>query len=79
MKTEEFLNALCDVLGREPNTLSLDDTPESVESWDSLGHLSIIGVVDEELGVSVADQEMRDFKSIRELVDRLRARNALED
>ena len=79
MKVEEFLNELCDVLGRDPNSLSLDDTPKTVEQWDSIGHLSIISTVDEALGVSVDDEQMRTFTSIGELVERLKARNAFQE
>ena len=79
MKTKEFLNAICEALGRSPNTLSLDDTPETVPEWDSVGHLSIIATLDERLGAPVDEEDMRNFRSIRELVDRLTARSALEE
>ncbi|NQU26229.1 MAG: acyl carrier protein [Candidatus Nealsonbacteria bacterium] len=79
MKVEEFLNAVCEVLLRDPNTLSLDDTPNTVEEWDSVGHLSIIATIDEELGIPVDTEEMQNFRSIGELVERLKSKNALED
>ncbi len=79
MTVAEFLNSLCGVLGREPDSLSLGDTPRTVDQWDSIGHLSIMVTIDRELGVSVEDEDMRTFTSIGQLVDRLRARNALED
>ena len=78
MRTNDFLNAICDALGRKPNSLSIDDTRETVEEWDSVGYLSIIATIDEELDVSVEEEGMRNFKSIRELIDRLKARDALE-
>ena len=76
MNVQEFLDAVCEALGREPGSLSLQDTPDTVEEWDSVGHLSIIATVDD-LGVSVNDEEMRSFTSIQELVDRLRERDPL--
>ncbi len=79
MKTAEFLNELCDVLGRDSGSLSLEDTPNSVKEWDSVGHLSIIATIDDVLEVSVDDEELRNFQSIGELVERLKARGALED
>jgi acyl carrier protein len=78
MTTTQFLNVVCDALGREPGSLSLDDTPQTVEQWDSIGHLSIISTVDEALGVPVDDEEIRVFTSLRELTDTLLARDALE-
>ncbi len=78
MKTEEFLNALCGALGRAPNSLSLEDTPQTVAEWDSIGHLTIIATVDELLGVPVQDERLREFTSIGELVEQLKSLEALE-
>ena len=79
MKVNEFLNALCETLNRPPDSLSLDDTAATVEEWDSMGHLAIIATIDYKLHVSVNDAQLRNFSSIRELVDRLKARKVLED
>jgi acyl carrier protein len=79
MTTAEFLNEICDVLGRDSDSLSPEDTPKTVKEWDSMGHLSMIATIDEVLEVSVEDEEMRNFQSIGEMLDRLRSRNALDD
>ena len=80
MKTvNEFLNEVCDSLGLDPGELKLADTPETVEEWDSVGHLSILSTVDEFLGVEIDSEEMQNFKSIQELVERLQAKGALSD
>lgn len=78
MTTAEFLNEICDVLGRDPDSLTREDTPKTVKEWDSMGHLTIIATVDDLLEVSVEDEEMRNFQSIGELLDRLNSRSALE-
>lgn len=79
MKVRDFLNALCSALGRKPDSLTLSDTPKTVAQWDSIGHLSILATMDELLGVPVMDEELRTFESIGQLIDRLKARQALED
>lgn len=79
MKTMEFLDCICEGLNRDPGTLSLDDTPDTVEEWDSVGHLAIMSTIDSALGVPPEDEELRDFVSLRQLVDALKARGALED
>lgn len=79
MKTEEFLDELCDALGRDPGSLSRDDTPETVKEWDSMGHLSMIAVIDDVLDVDVTDEEIRNFATMGQLIERLVARGALED
>jgi acyl carrier protein len=79
MKTQEFLDRVCEALGRSPGSLTEDDTPGTVGEWDSIGHLTIISTMDEVLDVSINDPELREFTSMRQLLERLRARNALED
>jgi acyl carrier protein len=79
MKVQEFLNLLCQTLALPSNSLSLDDTPLTVPQWDSMAHLDIIGVVERKLGVAPNDAALHNFTSIRQLVERLKARNALED
>jgi len=79
MTTSQFLDAVCESLSRDAGTLNLDDTPESVPEWDSVGHLAIISTIDSELGVSPDEPDLRNFKSIRQLVAALKRMGALED
>lgn len=79
MTTSDFLDAVCDALRRPPGTLMLDDTPQTVEEWDSVGHLSIIATVDAELGVETDTPELQMFSSLRQLVDALKAKGVLEN
>jgi acyl carrier protein len=79
MKTAEFLDVLCDALNRDHGSVTLDDTQKTLEEWDSVGHLSIIATIDSALGVSPDEAELRDFTSIRQLVDVLKRKGALED
>ncbi len=78
MKTAEYLNLVCEALGRAPDSLSLDDTPATVEEWDSVGHLAIISIIDEALHVPVDNADMRNFSSLGELAARLQAMHAME-
>ena len=79
MNTSQFLDTICEALAREPGTLSLNDTTDTVEEWDSVGQLSIIATIDAELHVPVDSEEMQSFTSLRQLVDILKARGALEE
>ncbi len=78
MTTTELLNHVGSVLQLPPDSLTIDDTPDTVEQWDSMGHLDIIATL-ESLGVSVEDEEMRVFRSLRELISELRDRGVVED
>lgn len=79
MKTKDFLNALCEALKREPNSLTLTDTPQSVQEWDSVGHLGMIATIDSVLGVQTDSEDLQTFTSIGQLVNALKTRGALEN
>lgn len=79
MTTQEFLDTICEALNRDAGSLSLEDTPASVEEWDSVGHLSIVATVDSELDVAADSEELQTFDSLGQLVSALKAKGALED
>ncbi len=78
MKTSDFLNSVCEAMGRAPNSLSLDDTPQTVSEWDSIGHLAIIAAVDE-IADGADSDDLRTFTSLRQLAEALKKRGILED
>ncbi len=79
MNVQAFLDALAEALSREAGSVSLDDTPDTLEEWDSMGHLTILSTIESELGIAPDTEELMNFTSIRQLVDVLKARGALED
>jgi len=79
MRTQEFLNEICENLGRSPDTLTLTDTPQTVPEWDSIGHLTIISTTEQALGADIADPVLQMFGSLGDLVARLKARQLLGD
>jgi len=79
MKTQELLDRIALALGRDPGSVKIEDTPDTLEEWDSMGTLQIISTIESQLNVSVQDDALRNFSSISELFDHLRRRGALED
>ena len=79
MKTQEFLDLVAKALQRQPGTVTLNDTPDTLEEWDSIGHLAIIAILDSKLGIDPEAEELTDFTSIRELVDALKTKGTLQD
>ncbi len=79
MKVSEFLDLVCSALNRAPGSLSLDDTPQTVPEWDSIGQISIITTIERRLAYRATTRDMRTFGSLRQLVDQLKKRGALEN
>ena len=65
-----FRGVLEDVLGWELE-LSDTDSPETIESWDSLAHVRLVHELETAFGVRLPDSallEQHDVTSLRELV-----------
>ena len=59
------------VFGAEPRSLDGSSSPESVEGWDSMGHLNLVAALEKDFNVSIdiADaMEMVSVKRIREIL-----------
>jgi acyl carrier protein len=79
MQTREFLDIVGEAMGLEAGSLSLEDTPDTVEEWDSLGQLVIISILESELHVDTDSEEFKSFASMKELVETLKAKGLLRD
>ncbi len=78
MRIGEFLDVVCDALNRQPGTLALDDTPDTVAEWDSMGHLAIVSAINYRLHVPASDPDIVSFTSLRQLAEALRRKDVLE-
>jgi len=59
------------VFGVDPGSLDDASSPETVEGWDSMGHLNLVAALEQEFGVSIdiGDvMEMVTVKKIREIL-----------
>jgi acyl carrier protein len=59
------------VFGAEPASLGASSSPESVEGWDSMGHLNLIASLEKDFNVSIDigdAMEMVSVKRIREIL-----------
>jgi acyl carrier protein len=59
------------VFGADPGSLEDASSPETVEGWDSMGHLNLVAALEQEFGVSIdiGDvMEMVTVKKIREIL-----------
>ena len=59
------------VFGVEPGGIDDSSSPESVEGWDSMGHLNLVAALEQDFNVSIdiGDvMEMVSVKKIREIL-----------
>ncbi len=68
---EKFAEIFDDV---DPATLSGDTNFRELDDWDSIAGLSVIGMVDEEYGVTFGAEDMRACNTIADLYNRVQSK-----
>ncbi|MEQ9100881.1 MAG: acyl carrier protein [Imperialibacter sp.] len=71
---EKFIKAFKEALELEDRTIDLTDTFRDYEEWDSLGHLSLIAILDEEFGVVIEQAEFNKLNTVGELMVEVKKR-----
>ena len=60
----------------EPESITADSSPESIEKWDSLKHMQLVMALEDELGIQFPDDaipELITFGAIEKMVTELAA------
>jgi len=66
IKSEDRLaQTVAEVLGVTPDELSEDSSPDTVSSWDSLGHLNLVIALEEEFGIRLSAGDVLAMRSVR--------------
>ncbi|MBR1772200.1 MAG: acyl carrier protein, partial [Lachnospiraceae bacterium] len=67
---ERIIALIEDILGVPVGTITLDTLIEDVEEWDSLMHVTIIGELEEQLGLSIPLDDAIALQSMQELLEK---------
>lgn len=60
--TESMLQALfAEVFEMSPDTVTDSASPETVDSWDSFGHMRLITTIEERLGIVLSMDQVLDI------------------
>ena len=51
-----------------PQLVTLDTTASDISAWDSVGHLSLAGNLEEVFGISLDVDELMEMESVRQIV-----------
>lgn len=70
---EKVIALLEEILNVPAGTVTEDTRSEDLEEWDSLAHVTIIGELEERLGISIPLDEAIGLTSVREILDRCQA------
>lgn len=69
MTNEEKIAMLEDMLELDGGTLAPETILAEVEEYDSMAKLSLIVMMDEECGKKLTGEQIREFKTIQDILD----------
>jgi acyl carrier protein len=55
------------VFGVDTGSLDESSSPESVEGWDSMGHLNLVAALEQDYNVSIAIGDVMEMVSVRRI------------
>ena len=73
---EQLIAIVKEALDLEEDTVVLTDAFQSFDTWDSLGRLSLIALIDEHFDMQLSDDEFNSFETIEDLYKALMAKES---
>jgi len=75
MNSDELLGLFAEALEADKSAISVDTEIGDVPEWTSLVWLSIMALLDERYGIQLSAREIRSFKTVRDAVECIAAKN----
>jgi acyl carrier protein len=69
MEEQTLFSLIETALNSKPGSVNIETTSANIEGWDSLGHLSILSALNEELGEEDEDPRLASADSVKEILE----------
>ena len=73
---QEIRNIMASVFRRDLSQIGEDASPDTIDTWDSLGHMKLIVALEDEFGVSFTDDEIPEMLNYKLVVATLRSKKS---
>lgn len=71
---DEVLTTVQGVFQVDPDSVSLETNANDIPAWDSVGHLSLCGRLEETFQIRLDVEDITDLDSVHAIVSRIRAK-----
>ena len=79
MNTQEAVSWLANTFNVDEADIKLDQPRESLDYWDSMGMLLLMGDLDEQFDFTLSENELNSISTINDLLDILKEQNFIVD
>lgn len=66
--TKEVIELVADVMGVPVAAVQLSSSPETLEGWDSVKHLTLAVALEERFGVALTPEEIESITNVQDLL-----------
>ena len=70
---EKFLELFKEVFKLEDQEVKFSDSFRDFDEWDSLTHLSLIAMLDDEFGVQIEEEELDKLNTVQDIFEKVTA------
>jgi acyl carrier protein len=71
---QKFINLFAENLDLNPKEIQLTDCFKDYDNWDSLSHLSLIVMMDENFGVQIEAKDLKEIITVNDLIQAIKNR-----
>jgi acyl carrier protein len=73
-KLDRVRQAVADVFGVDAGGVTAESSPQSIEAWDSMGHLNLVLALEQSFGVQFSPEEIAGMTSVSLIIRTLDAK-----
>ena len=73
---EEVRTIASDLFAVSTHKITLDSSPQTIESWDSIQHLNLVLALEEKFGLQLSPEEIQEMNSIAQVINLISAKLA---
>jgi acyl carrier protein len=78
MTIDEALKWIADIFEEPPGRVALDTPRSSIPAWDSLGMLTLMARLDEDLNILLNEGDLQTLQTVGDLIDVIKSRGKIE-
>jgi|ADurb_Gel_03_Slu_FD_contig_21_5165883_length_1929_multi_4_in_0_out_0_3 acyl carrier protein len=76
---DKFIELIAEALEKEVGSVNSNDIFRDFPEWDSLAHLTVISLIDEEYGMVIPREEFGKMQTLAEVYDYIQKHQSAED
>jgi acyl carrier protein len=65
---QKLLNIVAEILDIEVEQLSLESKRNNIEKWDSLGHIQLVAMIEDEFNANILVEEINTINKVSDFI-----------